>query len=313
MALDPQCQAVIARLGASSFAGTTPAEIRAAYETARRPLQPPAPEVADVEDVSIVGAGGPIAARLYTPLGASGDVLPALVYLHGGGWMLGSVAGYDTLCRILADLARCKVLSVDYRLAPEHPFPAGYEDSLAALDWLHANAGRFGVDPTRLAIGGDSAGGNISAAVALAVRDRGGPALALQVLIYPSVDLAAETPSYVENGEGNLLTRAALRQFIATYVPDPRDRLDWRASPLRVASVADVAPAYVLTAEHDPLRDEGLAYAGRLAAAMVETTLVCHVGMIHPFLSMGGAIDRAALAQRQIAQALRRAFKTDHG
>jgi acetyl esterase len=312
MTLDPQCRAVIDRLGASSFAGASPAEMRAAYEAARRPLQPPAPEVERVEDVAIPGPAGPVRARLYTPKGVPDRNLPAFLYLHGGGWMLGSIEGYDTLCRIFADLAQCKVLSVDYRLAPEHPFPAGYEDSLAALDWLHANAGKLGVDPARLAIGGDSAGGNISAAIALAVRDRGGPALALQVLIYPSVDLAAETPSYIENGEGNLLTRAALHKFIGHYVPDAKQRTDWRASPLRAKHFADLAPAYILTAEHDPLRDEGLIYAGRLAAAMVDATHVCHAGMIHPFVSMGGMIDRAGLAQRQIAQALRRAFKTDH-
>ncbi|MCC7273338.1 MAG: alpha/beta hydrolase [Alphaproteobacteria bacterium] len=308
MTVHPQVAKVLEGAGRVPFGQLPVAELRTAYEAARLPLQPPRPAVASVAERIVDGPGGPLPIRVYRPAAPAPGPLPVLVYLHGGGWVLGTLEGYETLCRILANGAGAIVVSVGYRLAPEHRFPAALEDTLAALDWVQAEAAALGADPTRVALGGDSAGGNLTAAAALVVRDTGRPPLALQVLIYPAVDLAEEWPSMAENAEGYLLTRAGMRWFVAQYLADDGQRLDPRASPLRAASHAGLAPAFVLTAEYDPLRDEGNAYAARLAAAGVPVEHVCWPGMVHPFVSMGGVIDAAAAAQARICDALRRAF-----
>jgi acetyl esterase len=264
--------------------------------------------VAAVEDRRLAGPGGELPVRVYRPPGTG--PFPALVYLHGGGWVLGGLDTHDGTCRALARAVPCVVVSVDYRLAPEHPFPCAAEDAWAATRHVAANAAAFGAEPGRIAVGGDSAGGNLAAVVALMARDRGGPSLVHQLLVYPVIDAAMDTPSYRENAEGYFLTADAMAWFWGHYVPDPAARRNPYASPLRAADLAGVAPAQVLTAEFDPLRDEGETYAARLRAAGVPVTLRRFDGMIHGFFSMTGSLDQAAVAVEEAAVGLRAAFGT---
>ena len=247
--------------------------------------------------------------RLYRPLGASEDeALPVLVYYHGGGWTIGDLDTHDVPCREFANLARCAVASVDYRLAPEHKLPAAFDDAVAATHWVHAHARSLGIDASRLAVGGDSAGGNLAAAVAIAFRDTAGPRIAMQTLIYPAVDQTADTPSHASFAEGYLLTRDAILWFKGNYLRGPADEADWRASPLRAGDLAGLPPAYVITAGFDPLLDEGRAYAERLREAGVKVTYECFAGMIHGFVTMGGVIAAAHHAIYRASQGLKLAF-----
>jgi acetyl esterase len=262
--------------------------------------------VAQVEDRTVPGPHGDIPVRIYRPVDVTG--LPVLVWLHGGGWTIGSVECHDPITRAIANAAECVVLSVDYRLAPEHPFPAPLDDCWAALQWVAANASDFGGDPDRIAVGGDSAGGNLSAVCALLARDAGAPQLALQLLVYPVTDGARDTESYTTNGTGYLLERSQMDWFYDCYLRDGVDSSDWRVSPLRVPSLEGVAPALVITAEFDPLRDEGEAYAKRLADAGVPVTLARYDGMIHAFFGLTATFDDAHDALAQSCDALRSAF-----
>ncbi|MCU1427959.1 MAG: Esterase/lipase [Actinomycetia bacterium] len=264
--------------------------------------------IAYLEDRSVPGLQGDIPVRIYRP--SSDDGLPILVWLHGGGWTIGSVDVHDPITRAIANAAACIVVSVDYRLAPEHPFPAGLDDCWAALTWVAEHAGEFGGDPARIAVGGDSAGGNLSAVCALLARDAGGPRLAMQLLVYPATDAASDTESYRTNGEGYLLELKQMRWFYDCYTRNGGDANDWRISPLRVESVEGVAPALVITAEYDPLRDEGEAYARRLSDAGVPVTLTRYDGMIHAFYGLGETFDDAKRALDETAEALQRAFGT---
>ena len=241
--------------------------------------------------------------RVYRP--SPDDGLPVVVYLHGGGWTLGSVEIYDPVTRALANAARAIVVSVEYRLAPEHPFPAPLDDCMTALRWIAKNAATFEGDASRLAIAGDSAGGNLAAVCALLARDEGGPDLALQARVYPVTDSDLTTGSYRENGRGYLLEEAEMQWFFDCYTRGGTDRADWRISPLRAPDVAGVAPALVITAEFDPLRDEGEAYAEALKRAKVEVAYFREPGMVHGYFGMGAA-SKAAEAARQRATA---AFK----
>ena len=266
----------------------TPVEGRLSYLAAREVLQPDPPPVAEVLALEAPGPAGPIPLRLYRGHGAGKDrPQPALVFFHGGGWVIGDLDSHDQPCRALANAARSIVVAVDYRLAPEHKFPAAVEDAIAATRWIAENASRLGIDAARLAVGGDSAGGNLAAVVALDARDHGGPALAFQVLVYPSTDMGLDLPSHFRHADQLPLRRATMQWFVNHYLRNGADTADWRASPLRAGSFADLPPALIVTASFDPLRDEGEAYAKALSEAQVPVALERFAGQIHGFLSMG--------------------------
>ena len=304
--LDPQAREVmnyLTDLNLPPIDRISPSEARRQYRDVRAALRPPAPDLFEVRDLAAGGTAGAISLRLYRP--AEG-VLPALVYFHGGGWVVGDLDTHDVVCRQIAMQAHAVVIAVDYRLAPEHPFPAAVEDAWSATTWIAAHAAELGIDPKRIAVGGDSAGGGLAAVVALMARDSSKLRLTLQVLVYPVTDLRAESASYSSYAEGYFLTRAAMQWYIAQYAPTPRAIEDWRASPLRAPWVHGVAPALVIAAELDPLFDEGEAYARRLRGARVPVEYHRLDGMIHGFLTMGGRIDAANRAVSIIADGLRR-------
>ncbi len=311
MALDKQAKHVIdliAQAGRPGYQTMTAPEARQAYKETRGPLQAPPPDVAAVIDCSMPGPGGELALRLYRPLASrAGEALPALVYFHGGGWTIGDLDTHDVICRLLANRAGCAVISVDYRRAPEDKFPAAVEDCWAATRWVRDEGAAIGVDISRLAVGGDSAGGNLAAVIALLARDVDLP-LTFQLLIYPATDFANDKPSHDLFAEGYMLTRISIAWFTDNYLAGPADIADWRASPLRAASLAGAAPALVITAGFDPLRDEGKAYADPLAASGVPTRYICYNGMIHGFFGMTGKIDTARLAIDEAGGALAAAF-----
>ena len=236
-------------------------------------------------------------------------MLPILVFYHGGGFVIGSLDSYDNLCRAIANRTDCIVVSVDYRLAPEHKFPAAVDDALEAYQWVIDHAGELDGDAGRMAIGGDSAGGNITAVTAIGIRDEGYMAPLLQILIYPVAGGEPETPSHYEFAEGLLLTRASILWFYDQYLDRPEDVTDPRFAPLLADDLSDLPPALVIVAGHDPLRDEGIAYADRLGQAGVEAELVNYEGMVHGFLSLADAVDQGKLAIDRVATALRAAFK----
>jgi acetyl esterase len=263
--------------------------------------------VAAVKDLEVPGPAGQVPVRVYRP--SEQPDLPVLVYFHGGGWAICSIETHDVTCRELANGAGCVVVSVGYRLAPEHRFPAAPEDCYAALGWAARHAASLGGDPGRIAVGGDSAGGNLAAVVALLARERGGPRLRHQLLVYPVTDHAFDTSSYRENAEGPLLTQEMMRGFWDLYLAREEDGRHPHASPLRAQDLSGLPPAHVITAEYDPLRDEGEAYARRLAAAGVPVVQRRYDGMIHGFFGFTAMIDRAGEAVAEAARELRRAFE----
>ncbi len=300
---------LIRAAGRPPFESLPPAEARIAYAARRDLLQPAPDEVAEVADLAIPGPGGPLPLRLYRGAGTPDGPLPCLVYLHGGGWVLGGLDSHDGVCRRLANLGACRVVAVDYRLAPEHPFPAAVEDSAAALAWVAGQAAGLGIDPARIAVGGDSAGGTLAAVLALMGRDGEAPAPVFQLLLYPAADLAMDTPSYARVTDGVPLTAAAMRYFVDHYAPDAAQRLDPRASPLRAVSLAGAAPAFVLTVGHDPLADEGQAYARRLEAEGVRVAALHLSDQLHGLVTMGRVIGMADAVLQLAAAALRDAWR----
>ena len=303
MTVHPQVKALLERTSRSPLPPyhQVPAFVaRRIYRDTRAALTPKAPQVPEVRLLVLENR---IAVRLYRP---SGDVLPALVYFHGGGWTIGDLDTHDILCRQLAAGARCAVFSVDYRLAPENPFPAAVDDALAATKYILSNPGPLKIDAGRVAVGGDSAGGNLAAVVALELKKHN---LAYQLLIYPATDQRCEFDSYQRNGEGYLLTNEAIHFFRAGYLPQQNDWTDWRASPLLAADHRGVAPAYVLTAGFDPLVDEGRAYAEKLTASGVEVEYREYPDMIHGFILFGGVLDTANAAIAECCTRLRAAFE----
>ncbi|HEX9185099.1 MAG TPA: alpha/beta hydrolase [Burkholderiales bacterium] len=302
MTLHPQVAQLLERAAKSPLPPyyEVPAHVaRRIYRDTRAALSPKPPEVAEAK---LTLAPGPVVLRAYRPAGSKPEEeLPALVYFHGGGWVIGDLDTHDVLCRQLANGARCAVYSVDYRLAPEHPFPAGVEDCIAATRYV---AGRH----KRLAVGGDSAGGNLATVVSLHARDAGGPKIDFQLLIYPGTDQRAAHPSVARNGEGYLLTRKSIEYFRGYYLPDPKDYLDWRASPLLARSLAGLPPAYVITAGYDPLLDEGREYAQRMAQEGVEVSYREYGDMVHGFILFGGVLETANAAVAECCAKLRNAF-----
>ena len=311
--LHPQIQEVLKVMAAANLRpieAMTPAEAREQMEaTARARKAEPLP-VARVEERAMPGPGGPIRLRLYWPNASSpGGPVPAIVYYHGGGHVIGSLDTHDLIARNLCAGAEALVASVDYRMGPEHRFPAAVEDSFAALQWLHGNAATLGADPNRLGVHGDSAGANLAAVVALMARDAGGPRLRLQSLVYPVADYTMSTPSYEKFATGcGILTREAMAWFQQHYLRSPADAQDWRASPIRAPNLAGVAPAIVITAECDVLHDEGQGYAEALRRAGVAVEYREYPGMIHAFFGMVPAVDDAMNAQRTVWAAFKRAF-----
>ena len=303
MPLHPQAALAISRAG-DLPTDLSPAELRIAYERARLTLLPEKPPVAVTYQLSIPSDYGPIPARFYRA-GKGKKPCPLLVYFHGGGFMLGSLALYDTACRRLAVAGDCAVLSVDYRMAPETQYPGAVLDAYAATRWASDHAKLLNIAPDKIAVGGDSAGGNLAAVVAQMAQDSKDFAVALQVLIYPMTDQSREYPSYERNESGCMLTRKALHWFMDAYLPDHADRLDPRASPMLRPSLKGLPPALVISAEFDPLVDENEAYARRLEEAGVPTDYVCFPGMIHPFFTLGGVIDDAAKAEQLVAGRMR--------
>jgi len=283
-------------------------EARRFYRERRAITQPEPPEVAEVRDLRADGPHGGIALRLYRPLGAGHAALPVLVYYHGGGWVIGDLETHDTLCRQLANGSGCAVVAVDYRMGPEHRFPAAVDDALAATRWVAANAASMDLDATRLAVGGDSAGGNLAAVVAIAARDAGDLPVRFQLLIYPATDMGRGAASHTRNGEGYLLTRDTISWFHDHYIIDAAHDADWRASPLLHDDLSKLPPALVLIAGFDPLRDEGLHYAQRLTQAGNRATLISFERQIHGFITMGRVIDEANAAVDLCAAQLRRAL-----
>jgi len=308
VSIDPQAREVIdylAALGLPPIDRIPAAEARRHYRETRAALRPSAPDLALVRDLDAAGNAGPIPLRLYRP--AEGE-LPVFIYFHGGGWVVGDLDTHDVICRQFARLAQAAVIAVDYRLAPEHRFPAAADDAWSATTWIAAHAAELGIDPTRIAVGGDSAGGGLAAVVALMARDSRKLRLALQVLVYPVLDLRAQSASYSAYAEGYLLTRAAMQWYIAQYAPTPDAVDDWHASPLLAPWVHGVTPAVIVSAELDPLFDEGEAYARRLQGARVPVEYHRIDGMVHGFLTMGGKVDAANRAVETIGAALRGAF-----
>lgn len=312
--LHPQARTLLDLIEKSGLPAThtlSPAEARRYYRDRRAYTQPAPPAVASARDASVAAPGGAIPVRVYRPIaGAASAVLPALVYYHGGGWTIGDLDTHDTLCRQLANGAGICVVAVDYRMGPEHRFPAAVEDSLAAAYWVRREAAALGVDPARLAVGGDSAGGNLAAVVALAARDAGDLPLKFQLLIYPATDARRGQASHTANGSGYLLTRETMDYFYGHYLDDPRAAHDWRASPLLADDLARLPPALVITAGYDPLRDEGLEYAARLTEAGNAASHLCFERQIHGFITMGRVLDEANTAVMLCAAALRQALGT---
>lgn len=307
MPLHPQAEAIARAFAERVAAATGPAptieERRAMVDAS--PRQPGA-EMALVENRTVDGPNGEVPVRVLVPHGKG--PFPVVMYFHGGGWVIGTVDSSEALARSIAEASGCIVVSVEYRLAPEHKFPMGLEDCYAATRWAAEEAASFGGDGSRLAVSGDSSGGNLAAAVCLVARDRGGPAIAYQALIYPVLDRDFKTKSYEENANGYLLTRRMMVSNWRDYLDREETASDPYAAPVQSKDVSGLPPAYVLTAEYDPLRDEGATYSGMLERAGVPTRYVCYDGMVHGFFGFTGQVDMASVAVADLGAALREAL-----
>jgi acetyl esterase len=302
-ALDQDAAALLRRAkeaGYPPFEALTPVQARKAYAASWDIMQTPGGDVASVRDLQIQ-ADAPLNLRIYRGAATNEQqVLPCMLFIHGGGWVIGNLDSHDRMCRQLANMAGICVVAVDYRLAPEHPFPAGLQDAAAALKWLAANASELKIDPLALAVGGDSAGGNLAAVLALMSRDGDLPSVCFQALLYPVTDLTCSQPSYARVTSGVPLTAATMHYFIQHYTPNAADRKHWQASPLLAASLAGVAPALVFTVNHDPLCDEGRAYAKSLDEAGVWVTEIHCNDQMHGVLSQGRLIPMANVLTQQV-------------
>ena len=308
MAIDPQAKFLLEQMKAAGAPPTytlTPEEARQSLTIG--PLAGAPEEVAKVENRTISGFADDIRLRIYTPHGHG--PFPVLIYFHGGGWVIGDLDTVDVPCRMLANRANCVVVSVDYSLAPEHKFPTAAEDAYLATEWVVENAKSIQGDSARVAVCGDSAGGNLAAVVTLMSRDRNGPPLLCQILVYPVTHHAYDTDSYRENAEGYFLTKEGMIWFWNHYLRDEQDGKNPYASPLLAEDFSNLPPALVITAGYDPLRDEGEAYAARLKEAEVQVEVTRYDGMIHGFFWMPHALEQGRKAIEQVANALKQVFK----
>jgi acetyl esterase len=306
MPVDPQAQVVMDQMEALGLPPVHTISPALARVNARARLRSPGPTVAKVEDYLVPGHAGDITARIYTPEGTG--PFPLLVWFHGGGWVFGDLESADPIARNLAVGAGCVVASVDYRLAPDTKFPGPIEDCYVATQWLTDNATNVNADPNMVAVGGDSAGGNLAAAVCLMARDRSGPSLVFQLLVYPVIDVDFTTSSYQENADGYLLTKDSMVWFWNHYLTGTIDATNPYAVPAKANDLNDLPSAMVITAEYDPLRDEGESYARRLKESQVPTDYVCYEGMVHGFFAMSALIDTSKRAVTDASSALQRAF-----
>jgi acetyl esterase len=295
---------LLARNGQPPIEQMSVVEARASYDAFMLEMGGSRVPIGEIVDRTIAGPAGRIRVRIYRPAGVVARLLPTILYFHGGGWVMGSLEGYDLVCRYICARSGCAVVAVDYRLAPEHKFPAAIEDAVAAFRWLSADAVSLGLDPARIVVAGDSAGGNIAAVAAQLLRDEPRPPC-LQWLMFPTTNLAFDSPSYRSCGEGFFVTRAAMEWFRGHYLNDPAEIEDPRVSPLHAANLTGVAPALIFTNGIDPLRDEGHAYADRLTAAGVKTFHREFDSLIHGFIGMRGAIQAAARAMDDMVAGLR--------
>ena len=264
--------------------------------------------IGKTQNLTCPGPGGDIPLRIYTPVAPAAEALPALLFFHGGGFVIGNIDTHDGLCRMIANEAGVRVIAVDYRLAPEHKYPAAIEDGYAALKFVEANAPQLGVDANRLAVGGDSAGGNITAVLTQMAKEKGGPSIAFQLLFFPVTQIGEETSSLKNYAEGFVLERAGLEWFYNCYVPAGTHKSDPALSPLHAASLDGLPPAYLTVAEFDPLHDEGLEYGKKLKAAGVACEIVDYPGLVHDFIYFQSVLPQAAVALKAAAQALKKAL-----
>lgn len=311
--LDKEAEAYLAAVKAANrpdYSTMTPEEARKLYKDTRGAVTPEPPEMSEVDNIAAPGPHGPIPLRYYRPADIDKkELLPVLVYYHGGGWVLGDLDTHDVVCRTLSTEARCAVVSVDYRMGPECKFPMAVDDAYAAAKWAAEEAKFLRVDADRLAVGGDSAGGNLAAAVCLMARGlENVPKIAYQLLIYPATDMHMDTASHVKFAEGHLLTRSSMDWFQQQYLNGAADREDWRASPLRAKNLKGLPPAYVMVAGNDPLRDEGEAYAMAMKKAGVPVAFREFEGQIHGFVTLGKVVPQAGQALAEMGVALKLAF-----
>jgi acetyl esterase len=311
MPLDPLAKRFVAMLTAApaNRAGARINDRRQSLAKLMQFAKADAPSIATVDGV-LPGPGGELAYRLYTPADHAAGGAPAFVFFHGGGMVAGSIATHDRIAAALSEVTRCRLISVEYRLAPEHKFPAAVEDAIAATEFVSRNAGLFGVDAARLVVGGDSAGATLAAVVCQHAQRRGGPAILAQCLICPVLDFEDISPSRKELAEDPLIGRTTLEADLADYLPEGTDLADVRISPLRALNLAGLPTAIIHTAEFDPMRDEGNAYARKLLAAGVVVEHICHSGMVHNFHALGAVLPQARLVLAQIGEQVRRAVAT---
>lgn len=311
--LNPQAKQVLDMMAASgqpTMDQMSPAEARSAFGLGLKMLQSKPDPVAEVRDLAVPGLAGQIPTRYYRPHGTTADaVLPLCLFFHGGGFVIGDLDAYDSLCRRFTNLSGCAVLSVDYRLAPEAPFPAAVDDCWAVTQWAATQADALKIDADRIAVAGDSAGGNLAAVTCLLARDAGGPKIAYQVLIYPVSDMQGETESAVRNADGYFLTADLMRYFLGHYLSDAMHAADWRASPLRAPKLKGLPPASVLVCGYDPLHDDGVRYAEALKRAGVPVSLTELPDQIHGLFSLDGAIPAAGEALAALSKELKAALQ----
>jgi acetyl esterase len=314
MPLDPAMKAFLDQMAAQpgpKMHELPPPEARALFAGLMEAVGPKDVPIGKVSNLAFTGPGGEVPLRVYSPIAATAEALPTLVYFHGGGFVIGNLDTHDGLCRILANEAGLRVIAVDYRLAPEHKYPAAVDDAFAALVYIEANASELGVDANRLAVGGDSAGGALAAVVTQMAKEKGGPRVAYQLLLFPVTQIGGETDSLRDYAEGYFLERVGLEWFYAAYLPEGADKNDPRISPLAAASFEGLPPAYLMTASCDPLHDEGIRYGTALACAGVDVTVADHAGLVHDFIYLQAVLPQAADALKDAAAALRRALKAE--